>query len=67
MTPQVPYTKSFTEEWGRRIVLALNVLVSGYPFPLLDADPSDVGKGFTYFNTVSNQTRQWNGAAWQVL
>lgn len=54
-------------EWARRVRLTLNPIVQGYPFPFLDADPADVGEGFTYFNTVSKTTRQFNGTTWGTL
>jgi hypothetical protein len=54
-------------EWARRVRLTLNPIAQGYPFQQLDADPTDVGEGFTYFNTVSKTTRQFNGTVWNTL
>ena len=69
MRPQVPTLLSADGliEWARRVRLAINILVSGYPFPLLDADPADVSEGFAYFNTVSKTVRMFNGTIWVVL
>lgn len=69
MRPQVPLLNNAGGllDWSRRVALALNVLVSGYPFPPLDADPVGVSEGYTYFNTVSKTVRMFNGTVWQVL
>ncbi len=69
MRPQVPTLLSAGGliEWARRVVLALNPVTQGYPFPFLDADPADVSEGFAYFNTVSKTVRMFNGTIWVVL
>ena len=54
-------------DWARRVRLILNPIAQGYPFPFLDADPANVGEGYTYFNTVSKTTRQFNGTIWVAL
>lgn len=54
-------------EWAKRVRLILNPIAQGYPFPFLDADPSGVGEGFTYFNTVSKTVRFYNGTTWGTL
>lgn len=54
-------------EWARRVRLALNPIVQGYPLPFLDADPADVGEGYLYFNTVSKTVRFYNGTVWAAL
>lgn len=54
-------------DWARRVRLALNPIEQGYPFQQLAADPVGVLPSFTYYNTVSNTTRQWNGTTWVTL
>jgi hypothetical protein len=54
-------------EWARRVRLTLNPIAQGYPFQQLDADPTGVAAGFTYYNTTSNTVRWYNGTTWGTL
>jgi hypothetical protein len=40
---------------------------NGVRMPRLAADPASPATGQTYYNTVSNKLRCWDGTAWQVL
>ncbi len=50
-------------EWARRVREAINGTTNGYPWLLLEADPSiaDLRPSFTYYNTTTNTIRWFNG------
>jgi hypothetical protein len=64
--PAVPtrQTADFVFRFGSAINHLLNRVAGGYPFPHLDADPSEVNAGYTYYNTTTNKVRTWDGSAW---
>jgi hypothetical protein len=63
-TVSVPSQWSNLSDWQRMVARDLNRITQGFPFLHLDSDPTDVTEGFTYYNTVSNKVRTWDGSAW---
>ena len=60
----VPPAHASVPEWMRIVASALNPALNGYPYPQFDAAPGNPEKGFTYYDTVLNKVRTWDGTAW---
>lgn len=51
-------------EWARRVRLALNPVVQGYPYQSLDTAPTGIEASFTYYDTTLGKVRTWDGVIW---
>jgi len=53
-------------DWAAKVAVALNMIQRGYPYLQLDAEPSDVREGFTFFDTTAHKVKTWDGTTWQA-
>ena len=60
----IPYSLSSIPEWQRQVASEVNPILQGYPFLQLDAAPTSVDPGFTYYDTALNKVRTWDGTIW---
>lgn len=51
--------------WQAIVAQFVNPILQGYPYKMLETDPSDVDEGFTYFNTTTKKVRTFDGTAWR--
>jgi hypothetical protein len=59
----VPTTEGDRTLWVAVVALRVNEMCAGYPYIELAADPGadKVKRGFTYYNTVTNKVRTFDG------
>ena len=61
----IPSVWASVQDWMRLVAKEVNPVLQGYPFPMLDSAPSDVGEGYTYYDLGLHKVRTWNGSAFQ--
>lgn len=62
-----PNTTSYTAEWARKVVVAINALLRGNVFPTSDTAPPEPQPGQGWFDTSVNKAKVWDGTIWQTL
>jgi hypothetical protein len=57
-----------TSEWIARVTIALNTLLSGYPFSTVATLPpiADVKDGATFFSQATGKVHTASGGVWQA-
>lgn len=53
-------------DWARRVVLAINIITSGYPFKIVATLPAiaDVADGYTVFDQTTGKVQTASGGSW---
>ena len=53
-------------DWMVMVAGKVNPILRGYPYPRLDAEPSDVEEGYTFYDLTAHKVKTFDGTNFQA-